>query len=239
MKPTITQMNKWFEEFSKKVFDGKLPKVPIKFNNTRCQLGQFYWGPTRGIGIKISLFYDRNEEGFRNTLLHEMCHLYCYKQGWVHEGHGERWKAIANKAYKITGLYIQRTQKDEVFVPRGVENKAKLKAAKKAVKEKRNAPAILVDFDCDTYHFIVKATKATIWKACDGNKIKTTYPYQVYISDDRRAVAWQNSRSMRRGYKFGFLEYEKSIKPILNKAVKVDSLRKLCWWGEYDNLGVR
>jgi len=235
MKPTITQMNKWFEEFNNKVFDGKLPKVKIIFNNTRRQLGQFYWGPTRGIGIKISLFYDRKEEGFRNTLLHEMCHLYCYKHGWVHEGHGENWKRIADKAYRITGLYIQRTQTDEVFVPRGAANKAKMDA----VKAKKNAPAILVDIDYGSYHFIVKATKKVIWDASDGNVIKGKNVSGVYICDNPRVVRWQNSRSLHRGYKFSFLEYEKSIKPILNKAIKVDSLRELCWWGKYDCLGVR
>lgn len=228
-------MEAWFDEFNALVFSNKLPKVKITFNNTRRQLGQFYWGPTRGIGIKISLFYDRAEEGFRNTLLHEMCHLYCYKQGWVHEGHGDKWKAIANKAYKITGLYIQRTQTDEVFVPRGAENKAKMKA----VKEKRNAPAILVDIDYGSYHFIVKTTKKVIWDASDGNVIKGKNVCGVYICDDKRALSWQNSRSLHRGYKFNVFEYERSIAPMLKKAMKVDSLRKLCFWGEYDCLGVR
>lgn len=235
MKPTIKKMEAWFDEFNALVFANKLPKVKIVFNNTRRQLGQFYWGPTRGIGIKISLFYDRTEEGFRNTLLHEMCHLYCYKQGWVQEGHGSRWKAIADKAYKITGLYIQRTQKDEVFVPRGVENKAKMKA----VKEKRNAPAILVDIDYGTYHFIVKTTKKVIWDASDGNVIKGKNVCGVYICDDKRALSWQNSRSLHRGYKFPNWQYNHEIAPMLKKAMKVDSLRKLCFWGEYDCLGVR
>ena len=196
MKPTLTQMNKWFDEFNSAVFSNKLPKVKITFNNTRRQLGQFYWRPTRGIGIKISLFYDRKEEGFRNTLLHEMCHLYCYKQGWVHEGHGENWKRIADKAYRITGLYIQRTQTDEVFVPRGAENKAKMKA----VKEKVSG---------------------------------------VYICDSPRALRWQNSRSLNRGYKFRNWEYDKDIAPMLKKAVKIDNLRKLCWWGECDKMDIR
>jgi hypothetical protein len=78
-----------------------------------------------------------------------------------------------------------------------------------------------------------------IWDASDGSIIKGKNVKGVYISDDRRVLAWQNSRSLHRGYKFGFLEYEKSIKPILNKAIKVDNLRALCWWGEYDCLGVR
>lgn len=234
MKPTLTQMSEWFDEFNTLVFSGKLPKVKITFTNTRNQLGQFYWGPTRGIGIKVSLFYDRTEENFRNTLLHEMCHLYCYKQGWVHEGHGDKWKAIADKAYRITGLYIQRTQRGEVFVPRA-ENKAKMDA----VKARRNAPAILVDIDHGSYHFIVKTTKKVIWDASDGNIIKGRNVSGVYICDDKRVLGWQNSRSLNRGYKFPNYQYDKEIAPILRKAVKIDNLRKLCWWGEYDKMGIR
>lgn len=234
MKPTLTQMNTWFDEFNKSVFGNRLPKVKISFNNTYRQLGQFYWGPTRGIGIKISLFYDRNEEQYRNCLLHEMCHLYCYKQGWVHEGHGPHWKAIANKAYEITGLYIQRCEDARGWKP------AKGNGAKAdAVKAKKTAPAIIVDIDYGTYHFIVKTTKKVIWDASDGKIIKGKNVSGVYISTDKRALGWQNSRSLRRGYKFGFLDYNNNIKPILDKAIKVDDLRALCWWGEYDSLGVR
>ena len=227
-------MKTWFNEFNAKVFDGKLPIVPIKFNNTYRQLGQFYWGSTRGIGIKISLFYDRTEEQYRNCLLHEMCHLYCYKQGWINEHHGPRWQTIASKAYRITGLYIQRTEDAKDLKPAS-DNAQKAKA----VKEKRNAPAILVDLDCGTYHFIVKTTKKVIWDACDGNAIKDSRVRGVYICDHKRVLSWQNSRSMHRGYKFPNWEYEKDIAPILEKAIKVDNLRKLCFWGEYDCLGVR
>ena len=238
MIPTLKDIQNWFNEFNASVFNNELPTVKMSLTNNRRQLGQFYWGPTRGIGIKISLFYDRTEEEYRNTLLHEMCHLYCYKQGWVREGHGSRWKAIANKAYRITGLYIQRCEDASDWKPaKGNGTKAK------AVKEKQNAPAILVDIDYGTYHFIVKTTKNVLWDATNFKcEIKTYGKGKVngvYISDDKRVLAWSNSRSLHRGYKFGFLEYEKDIKPILNKAIKVDDLRKLCRWGEYDCLGVR
>lgn len=110
MRPTILQMDQWFDDFNKRVFRDELPKVRVTFNNTRRQLGQFYWGGGRGIGIKISLYYDRSEEQYRNTLLHEMCHLYCYNRGWIHEHHGERWKKVAAYATKVTGLLIQRCE---------------------------------------------------------------------------------------------------------------------------------
>ena len=42
MKPTLTQMSKWFDEFNTLVFSGKLPKVKITFTNTRNQLGRSF-----------------------------------------------------------------------------------------------------------------------------------------------------------------------------------------------------
>lgn len=68
MTPTLTQVTEWFAEFNRSVFNEQLPSVRIRFNNTRCQLGQFYWGNGRGIGIKISLYWDRTEEQFRRCL---------------------------------------------------------------------------------------------------------------------------------------------------------------------------
>ena len=241
MKPTLSLMNKWFDEFNKSVFDNKLPRVPIKFNNTYRQLGQFYWrngGVT--LGIKISLFYDRTETQYRNTLLHEMCHLYCFKQGWRNEGHGARWQSIAAKAYRITGLYIQRCEKEQFVV--ADHNKAKANA----VLAKKNAPAILVDLDYGTHHFIVKTTKKVIWEASDGNVIKEfSHSWSngkvagIYISDNPRFLRWQSSRSVHRGYEFQNAVYNTDIKPLLDKAIKVDNLRALCWRGDYDCLGIR
>lgn len=110
MKPTLYQMSQWFDEFNKQVFEDSLPTVQISFNKTRRQLGQFYWGCGRGIGIKISLYYDRTEEQYRRCLLHEMCHLFCFNRGWLHEHHGMRWKRIAAYATRVTGLPIQRCE---------------------------------------------------------------------------------------------------------------------------------
>ena len=236
MKPTLAQMNQWFKEFNDIVFEGTLPKVPIKFTNTYRQLGQFYWGPTRGIGIKISLFYDRTEEQYRNCLLHEMCHLFCYKQGWVNEHHGHRWQLVAQKAANLTGLNIQRCE--TYHLEPAENNKAKVEA----VVAKKNAPALLVDFDYGSYHFVVKCTKKVLWDASDGNQIKgysNAKVKSVYICDSPRALRWSTSRSLNRGYKYDCFEYEREIKPMLDKAIKVDNLRKLCWWGEYDCLGIR
>ena len=235
MIPTTADIQTWFNEFNQQVFNGVLFPVRIVFNNTRRQLGQFYWGGGRGTGIKISLFYDRTEDRYRNTLLHEMCHLYCYWKGWAYEGHGPRWKDIARHATEVTGLKIQRCEDITGWeVAKG--NEAKMEA----VRAKKNAPALLVDLEYDTYHFVVKLSKNTLLKSCDSHWGLDTRAkhYRIFASDNPRFIKFQTTRSLRRGYRYENCEYEKSIKPLLDKAVEIGSIHDL-WRGEYDCLGVR
>lgn len=55
MKPTLALMTVWFGELNRSVFGGELLAVKLATYNTRRQLGQFYWGGGRGLGIKIPL----------------------------------------------------------------------------------------------------------------------------------------------------------------------------------------
>jgi hypothetical protein len=236
MTPTLAQMSAWFDEFNHIVFNNTLPKVKISFNNARRMLGQFYWGGGRGIGIKISLFWDRTEEQYRNCLLHEMCHLYCYNNGWIHEHHGDRWKGIAAYAYRKTGLNIQRCEDISGWTPSGKKNQARLDA----VNEKNGAPSIIVDLGYDTYHFIVKMSKNTLLKNINisGNLMTAAKTYRVVISDDSKFSRFQTSRSIHRGYKYLPGEYEMTMKPILDKGIAVENIVELRR-GEYDFLGIR
>ncbi len=237
MTPTLTQMETWFDEFNKQVFSDTLPKVKISFNNTRRQLGLFYWGRGRGIGIKISLFWDRTEEQYRNCLLHEMCHLYCYDRGWVGEHHGARWQNIAAYAYNKTGLYIQRCEDITGWEAAGEANKEKLKA----VADKKNAPAILLDLCYPSRHFIVKTTRKVLQsnKSIDSNCVLKTAAgsYKVFVSDAPLFASWQTSRSVHRGYSYDNWRYERDIKPLLDNAIEIDSLRKL-FQGDCNCLGI-
>lgn len=235
MTPTLTQVQTWFGQFNTQVFNDTLPKVKITFTNTRRQLGQFFWGYGRGIGIKISLFWDRTEDQYRNTLLHEMCHLYCYHQGWIHEGHGSRWKDIAKYATKVTGLKIQRCE-DITGWEVASGNEAKMEA----IKAKKNAPALLVDLEYSDHHFVVKLSKNCLVKSCIGGWVLDTNAprYRIFVSDNPRFINYQSSRSLHRGYRYENWEYDKKIKPLLEKAIEIDSIHDLCR-GKYDCLGIR
>lgn len=235
MKPTLAQVTSWFNDYNNIVFDGKLPRVPISFCNTRRQLGQFYWGYNRGIGIKISLYYDRPEEDYRNTLVHEMCHLYCYERGWQNEQHGPRWKAVAKRASWITGMNIQRVHEGACDWEVAKENRTKAKA----LKEKRNAPSLMVDLEYESYHFLVKVTKKTL-SSCtksDGTLDTRAKSYKVFISNDKLFKTFQTSRSIRRGYEYKNYEYQHTIAPKLANVTEITDLKKL-FRGDYDRYGL-
>jgi predicted SprT family Zn-dependent metalloprotease len=237
MIPTLTNVQTWFDEFNASVFNNTLPKVKVTITNTRCQLGQFYWGSGRGIGIKISAYYDAPVDELRNTVLHEMCHLYCYHKGWLHEGHGSHWKQIAAYATKKTGLEITRCHDISEY------KVAAVNAVKhEAVQAKKNAPAILLDLCYNDHHFIIKTTKKVLLSgnSTDWNcRVKTTAKsYRVVISDDAKFLCWQTSRSIHRGYRYDNWMYDRDIKPLLDKAIEVDDLCKL-FQGHYDCLGIR
>ena len=238
MAPTLTQMSAWFDEFNHSVFNNTLPKVKITFTNTRRQLGQFYWGNGRGIGIKISLFWDRTDEQYRNCLLHEMCHLYCYNNGWIHEGHGSRWKSIASYAYRKTGLHIQRCEDITGWVPSSAANEDKLAS----VNEKKNAPSLILDLEYDSYHFLVKTTRkvlqsneTTNWKCELRTSAKN---YRLVITDDPVFARFQTSRSIHRGYKYLSKEYDLKMRGVLDKGIEVEGLPQL-FRGEYNFLGIK
>ena len=237
MQVTIAQLQSWYKEFNGIVFNYDMPKVNFIITNTRRTLGQANRRGT-AYSIKISNFYDRTKEQFRNTLLHEMCHIWCYFHGYHDDHHtGYHWREITEIARKKTGILITRTE-DSTDLKPAKRNEAKMEA----VKAKKNAPAILVDIDYGNHHFIVKTTKKVLWDASDGSNIKAVAGGKVlgiYICDDRRATAWQTSRSVHRGYKFKNADYKRDILPMLEKGIKVDNLRKLCFWGEYDCLGIR
>ncbi|MBQ9173602.1 MAG: SprT-like domain-containing protein [Bacteroidales bacterium] len=118
MTPSLEQVKEWFTQYNSSVFADSLPPVKFILNNTRRQLGQFFWGNGRGIGIKISLYWDRPEEEYRRTLLHEMCHLWCYNRGWIREHHGPHWKQIAAYVTKKTELQISRCTDASDWKPR-------------------------------------------------------------------------------------------------------------------------
>ena len=237
MQVSTSQLKSWYKEFTDIVFDGDMPNVSFLLTNNRKQLGQaMRKGTPYGnvYTIKVSNFYEFPIEQFRNTLLHEMCHIWCYYHGYRDEHHtGYHWKCIADKAYRLTGLKITRT-----IDLGGAKPAERNEARMEAVKARKNAPAIIVDMDYGTYHFLVKCSKNVLW-AGTNYAGELSHKTKVYITDDKHFLNWQSSRSLHRGYKYSNSEFNTTIKPKLEKGFLVENIRNLCIYGEYDCLGVR
>jgi predicted SprT family Zn-dependent metalloprotease len=89
---TLTDLNKWFNEFNAEYFDSKLPKQRLQIKSSKSYLGIIYYGKNT---IIISNYYKRTEWDFKQTLLHEMIHLYNKVFDNGYRGHGKPFKEKA------------------------------------------------------------------------------------------------------------------------------------------------
>ena len=95
-----------FDEYNKRCFGGRLKRPKIVVSNAKRQLGLFMASrPTPT--IKVSNYYDRTEEEYVDTLVHEMIHYYIYTDGIRDTGpHGPLFKAWMNKINRQEGLHM-------------------------------------------------------------------------------------------------------------------------------------
>lgn len=84
MQVNTEHLKAWFTELNDMFFSGELPVPHLKTGNSRTVLGtmscritchHLLWHRTE-YTIRISNYYDRSEDEFRNVLLHEMIHYY-------------------------------------------------------------------------------------------------------------------------------------------------------------------
>lgn len=111
---TITDLEKWYDEFNARYFNNELKRCPIYINKTKRALGQFGrkrdWFEMRCF-IKISNYFDRPMKDVQNTLIHEMIHQW----QWVTFGvcdHGDTFKQKAQEINK-QGWNIARCNSTE------------------------------------------------------------------------------------------------------------------------------
>ena len=111
---TITDLEKWYDEFNARYFNNELKRCPIYINKTKRALGQFGrkrdWFEMRCF-IKISNYFDRPMKDVQNTLIHEMIHQW----QWVKYGVCDHGTTFKNKAMEINkdGWNIARCNSTE------------------------------------------------------------------------------------------------------------------------------
>ena len=102
-----------FNVWNKKAFNNELPTPYFEVMTTKSLLGQYTQKNIRGEKyhiIRVSNFYNRSEQEYTNTVVHEMLHFYIDFKGIKDtSSHGKIWKKMAqdlNKRFRT--LQIER-----------------------------------------------------------------------------------------------------------------------------------
>ena len=110
IKITKELLSDWFKTANEKYFNGEIKREPTYvISNNKSRFGQFRpmtWE------IELTTAFVRSENAYKNTFLHELCHLYVRQEyGPYTQSHGYEWKSIADRVTSLTrGKYgiIQR-----------------------------------------------------------------------------------------------------------------------------------
>ena len=108
-----------FAYWNKKLFNDKLPEVPIKWCRSRSHSGICKSDIRNGVfenhSIEISNLYDREESGYDQIMIHEMIHLFNhveyptvreYRRYFDKGGHGAHFEQKAKEMSEKSGLKI-------------------------------------------------------------------------------------------------------------------------------------
>jgi len=116
--------------WNNKVFDGKLPHIPIRWSRLKNSTGLIRATLNRATRlivvdeIVVSNTYKRVDEALDSVLLHEMCHCYVLHVLQLNDNHGSTFRQTMHMAEGKSGIKIKVTEAevlddiaDEVDVP--------------------------------------------------------------------------------------------------------------------------
>ena len=106
-------MKKWYDEYHKKYFNNEIPSsdnILFEVSKTKgtwgdCSLPQPK--TNNKFRIRLSVHFIREEIAYRETMIHEMIHVYC-KLKYYEWGHGRHFKETCNLINK-DGWNLSRT----------------------------------------------------------------------------------------------------------------------------------
>ncbi len=88
-----------FDILNKKMFNGEIERVPLKWIKTKYKLGVVTHTKDGGIDyLGISTFYDITRQQYLNVLAHEMIHVYMIQKGIMEKDHhGPKFMEFLNR----------------------------------------------------------------------------------------------------------------------------------------------
>ena len=214
----------WYQNYNKLYFNNELPEATLQnfcLHNYKA-FGKFHYpksirGKSHPWMISETVYYNIDEYNRRHTLLHEMCHLWCFVRGFTKEGHGRRWRAIAAVVSKKSGFDIRRIHPGSFELSEMGQDK---KSSLNARKEKAH-PIIVLNFPQRDGVFIVKTSPSVLGKSIKwrDNKYRLDIhlkPEGFFLSD--AFPKWVIRKSFRWGLVFPVDKYEKEILPRLQEG---------------------
>ena len=78
MKITVQILQAWYNEFNESMFNGLLLPVDIVITRKKTQLGCVarFKNTNKVLFLAVSSFLDRDDQGYKDTLAHEMIHVF-------------------------------------------------------------------------------------------------------------------------------------------------------------------
>ncbi len=121
MKATIPYIERKFDEFNRKMFAGKLPRIPIELSDAKTFLGVCAFQKRRlpngmtecyNFRLRINTRIDLPEREIEDTIIHEMIHYYI---GFNHledsSSHGHIFQRLMNDINKRHGRHLNISHK--------------------------------------------------------------------------------------------------------------------------------
>ena len=207
IKITKQLLSEWFKVANEKYFNGDIEKEPnYVITTNRSRYGQFR---PRTWEIEISTAFVRSENAYKNTFLHELCHLYARQEYGVYiQSHGYEWKEIANKVTRLTkGKYgiIQRCG--------GYEEGTYL-------RENTKMNNFIVFTDYDNHLAIAKySDNEYVMKLKRLKAIKENTAIYYFVSDDVRMATIPLRKSRARSITWNYAKFSLSEIRIMAKLV--------------------
>lgn len=243
---TIDWIKKHYNEFNALMFNNELPNdLTFKISKSKNTWGfasfkyDYPNSTIKPTSITISNYYDSPEHVKKNTLIHEMIHIYDYVlnphhfirngrrvSGHTYNAHGWWFQEQCDRIRKYGYNIDTKVTADELKVS-SLSDESKKKLAKKL----DDCLMIVIrgvnkNWMCKTNHKnlpnVLKAVTKINWKWSIGlvNSIN------VYSFTDEKYASVRNCNTSLRGWSFRDAELEKKLKSINAVEVKTKTLMK-------------
>lgn len=123
--------------------------------------------------IAVNANYTWTEEVLENTLIHEMCHYYTYKDGYCpRQGHGPEFRYIASRVAQLSNgrFNIQRLATAEEMSNLELDTDIKTANQRRLAKKKSNMTAVLVYMDNHDVQLTLTTSQKLVDQIVNANK---------------------------------------------------------------------